>query len=733
MVCRVCILLALIVFCFFGTALSQDRYSSVRIPLADESELIKVLSLGFEPIALTQDYVDVIATTADLNRIQSSGVTYSVLVEDLTAFYRSRLDPSRKMGGYRTLSEIGLVLDSISTAHPDIVTVKSSIGTTIEGRPVWVIKISDNPTIDESEPEVYYYAAAHAREVITPEVLIYFMRYLTNNYGTDSLVTDIVNNRELFFSPCLNPDGYYYNEYTTPEGGGMWRKNRRDNGDGSFGVDLNRNYDWMWGFDDVGSSPLGTSETYRGTAPFSEPETQGVRDFVNSRQFSIAVDLHSAAGLLLYPWGTGPTECPDRSILASLADTAEAMTGYIPGPPWRVLYRVNGNGGDWTYAGQSTGRKTFVINPEVGTQAEDGFWPPRWRITPLVQLMLQPNLFFARIAGSAEKLIPPVAPTIYNIGDVDTTFFQLSWHHSDPYNPAVSYEVWQLRNRTRILDDFEGAELHWIPNGFTVSSHTHSGTHSYYSGDGNNLDAKLTLSDPIHVVSGDTLQFWADWTAERYYDFCYVEVSQDGGSTWLSIPGNVGSLTGNYRNRGYGFDWYSGGWVLCKFPLDAYVGQNVLLRFRYNTNATNYYGGLYIDDVTPVEFYTTRTKLAENLTDTTLLVENLEVGDYDYQVRALDAENQYSALSLAVTANVSDNHCQWLVGDADNSGSIDISDAVYLISFIFAGGAAPVPDPIGSGDADCSMSVDISDAVYMISYIFSGGPAPGNTCDCTNY
>jgi len=77
--------------------------------------------------------------------------------------------------------------------------------------------------------------------------------------------------------------------------------------------------------------------------------------------------------------------------------------------------------------------------------------------------------------------------------------------------------------------------------------------------------------------------------------------------------------------------------------------------------------------------------------------------------------------------------CQWLVGDADGSGSINISDAVYLIAYIFAQGDPPTPHPVGSGDADCSHSVNISDAVYLIAYIFSHGPAPGQTCDCTSY
>lgn len=96
----------------------------------------------------------------------------------------------------------------------------------------------------------------------------------------------------------------------------MWRKNRRDNLDGTFGIDLNRNYGYNWGFDDDGSSPFTGDETYRGTVPFSEPETQIMRDFVNSRSFRIALNYHTFGNLLIYPWGYDYSiYTPDSALL----------------------------------------------------------------------------------------------------------------------------------------------------------------------------------------------------------------------------------------------------------------------------------------------------------------------------------------------------------------------------------------------------------------------------------
>src|SRR5690606_27290450 len=152
----------------------------------------------------------------------------------------------------------------------------------------------DHPGVDEGEPEALYTGVHHAREPGSMMAVLYFMYYLAEQYETNPEVRDLVDERRLFFVPVVNPDGYVVNETTDPDGGGMWRKNLRDNGDGSFGVDVNRNYGYEWGYDDVGSSPLPGSETYRGPAPFSEPEIVALRDFLEGgRRVSMAFNYHT--------------------------------------------------------------------------------------------------------------------------------------------------------------------------------------------------------------------------------------------------------------------------------------------------------------------------------------------------------------------------------------------------------------------------------------------------------
>ena len=137
--------------------------------------------------------------------------------------------------------------------------------------------------------------------------------WLTDGYGTDPEATFLVNEREIWFVPVVNPDGYVWNEVTDPSGGGLWRKNRRDNPSTCEGVDINRNYGYQWG--GSGASPDECDETYRGTAAWSEPETRAVRDFVSSRRFVTADSYHSNAALVLYPWGYTVAPPPDSGSM----------------------------------------------------------------------------------------------------------------------------------------------------------------------------------------------------------------------------------------------------------------------------------------------------------------------------------------------------------------------------------------------------------------------------------
>ena len=182
-----------------------------------------------------------------------------------------------------------------------------SLGTSYQGRELWAVKISDNVDTDEAEPEVLFTAGQHAREHLTVEMALYLLDELTSKYGTDARITNVVDTREIWIVPNVNPDG---SEYDIATGSyRSWRKNRQPNaGSSAIGTDLNRNWGFQWGCCG-GSSGTFRSETYRGPRAFSAPETQRVRDFVNSRviggvqQIKAAIDFHTYSELVLWPYG----------------------------------------------------------------------------------------------------------------------------------------------------------------------------------------------------------------------------------------------------------------------------------------------------------------------------------------------------------------------------------------------------------------------------------------------
>ena len=303
------------------------------------------------------------------------------------------------MGGYYTFSEIEQNLDDLTALYPDIISSKVSIGQTLEGRDIWLIKVSDNPNIDEDEPEALYTGLHHAREPMSYMNLFYFMHWLGENYQSNLLATHIVNNRELWFIPAVNPDGLVYNQSIAPNGGGMQRKNARQTCSGSpDGVDLNRNYSYMWGYDNQGSSNDGCNETYRGTGPFSEPETQVIRDFMEGHYFPIAFNYHSYSNLLIYPYGyeyenQAPQE--DVDIMIEYGQDMVQYNNYALGTGPDLLYPVNGEACDYMYGVHNT----FAYTPEIGGNS-DGFWPATNRILPLAEENLYPNQVLALNVGS---------------------------------------------------------------------------------------------------------------------------------------------------------------------------------------------------------------------------------------------------------------------------------------------------------------------------------------------
>ena len=389
---------------------AKEIYQSIRVyhPTLETIKTIGSLGIPLDHVSGKEGiFLDLTVTESETIELISRNIELEVLIEDLTSYYKSRNRPATNrdfplgsMQGNYTLDELNERFNELHGLFPNIISNRVVIGQSVEGRDIWAFKVSDNPNEDEDEPEVLYTALTHSREPLGMMNLMYFVQLLLEEYDEDSELNYLINNREIWFIPVVNPDGYVYNELIEPNGGGMHRKNRLDtncgNGD-NRGVDLNRNYGYGWGSDDTGSSPNPCSATYRGESEFSEPETQAVRDFIIEHQFKNVLHYHSYWNTYIHPWGDGslPDE-PDLTTLTEIGQEMARYNGFTVGTGFATIgYGVNGDAVDWTYGDQDI----ISYVPEVGSTSQ-GFWPPESDVVDLCLDQVHSNKIFAFVSGS---------------------------------------------------------------------------------------------------------------------------------------------------------------------------------------------------------------------------------------------------------------------------------------------------------------------------------------------
>jgi hypothetical protein len=453
------------------------KVSEVRITINNPLDILELRKkgLGFENMKLNDKSFDVMLDSFQINLLKKTGYSYEIIIDDVTKDYLERTKESREMlktkkatmtsgfglgsmGGFYTFSEVVAQLDSMRKKYPNLITAKDSIGTSIEGRTIWAVKISDNPDVKESEPEVFYNAMSHSNEQQGMMTLFYFMFHLLENYGIDPEVTYLVNNRELYIVPVLNPDGYVYNEQISPNGGGMWDKNRRSINGEVFGVALGRNFSYMWGLDNIGSSPDPQSEAYRGTGPFSEPESQAIRNYCINHKFLINNNLHTYGPCIFPPWGYNMKQSPDSVKFNNLINLASAVNDYpngifLPLNPIFVLI-VNGDMGDWMYGDTLEKNKIFSVLTEVGRESDGGLWPRPERIIPLAKENLYSNLVYAWGPGIIEN--PPYVSdgkinATYLNPKTDTLKFKAVERNPDGHTSKVYAQL--INSKDSIVDE----------------------------------------------------------------------------------------------------------------------------------------------------------------------------------------------------------------------------------------------------------------------------------------
>lgn len=295
--------------------------------------------------------------------------------------------------GYHTYGEVDARLDAVvgafgpGTVRP--IVERYVIGRSFEGRQIWAVKVSDRAGIDESEPEVLSECGMHAREQITVEMCLYMLDLLTANYGRRTnlgrRVTKIVNTREIWIIPTVNPDGAEYNI----AGGTFrnWRKNRQLNpGSTAVGIDLNRNWGFNWNCCG-GSSAKPESGVYQGRYPFEAVENVVLRDFVLSRrvagvqQIKTLFNWHSYGEFIMRPYGYTTEDVPptmtsdDYQAFVAMGAAMAQLNGYRS-RQGSDSYIYDGDFPAWAYGDQRIFIYTFEMYPPWGCTGCGGFKPP---------------------------------------------------------------------------------------------------------------------------------------------------------------------------------------------------------------------------------------------------------------------------------------------------------------------------------------------------------------------
>nr|WP_294859591.1 M14 family zinc carboxypeptidase [uncultured Fluviicola sp.] len=648
-------------------------------------------------------------STEEITRIREAGFEVEILIKDVKAYYVNRnlnLDPNTStseknatcpptsgsssftptvptnfnlgtMGGFYTYQEFLAEIDAMAAQYPNLISVRDTISNflSIENRPIYWVRLSDNPNSDEAEPEVLYTAVHHAREPNSLSEVIFYMWYLLENYGTSDEIKYLVDNTEMYFVPMINPDGYVYNQTTDPNGGGMWRKNRRHNSGGSYGVDLNRNYSYGWGT--TGTTTTQSNDTYCGTSAFSEPETQAMKWFCENRDFQYAFNSHTYANDILHPIGTTTAEfAVDHNYFQAFTHHMVQYNGYA-NIKSSTLYPASGDSDDYMYKVDTIVKpKIFAMTPEV-SNTSGGFWPAVNEITGICQDMVFPNLILSHLThrylevkdldpgmvatttgnfnhsayrlglenGPVNVSITPITG-IQSVGSPSTHNLAIMGSENSPIsyvlNPTIQfgdvikyvlnteYVGWTKHDTivktfgsitSQFIDEANSA-VNWTGSWATTNSTYVSPSNSFTdspSGDyANNVTKTYQFNNTINLtnVTEAMIKFYAKWEIETDYDYCQFQVSNDNGATWTGQCGNY-TVLGNSANGSVQpnnqpvYEGTESNWVLEEINLSDYIGDSIQVRFVLKSDGGTRADGFYFDDF-EVLYNIDVTGLAEN-------------------------------------------------------------------------------------------------------------------------
>jgi carboxypeptidase T len=494
---------------------------------------------------------------------------------------------------YHNYPEMVADIEATAAAHPGIVSV-FSIGRSYRGRNIWAAKVSDNVATDEDEPEVLIDALHHAREHLTVEQALYVLHTLANDYGTDPEVTNLVDSREIWIIFAVNPDGFAYDLTGNPYR--AWRKNRQPNGNGTVGTDINRNYGYLWGCCG-GSSGRPVAWDYRGSRPFSAPETRAVRDFVASRvvngvqQIRTHITLHTNDELILWPYGHTKTDVPpdmtrdDHKAFVALGGAMAAMNGYTAEQS-SDLYVTDGDEIDWLYHRYRIFTFTFELYPKEQPTVWLDHYPPDERIAgqtarnreAILHLIARAGCPYAD-AGIARRDCGP----LYD----DFEIARPGWTRDPWATDTAKGGAWARGNP-------QPTSLHGPKQlGTTASGHGALAT-GLVAGRGpawNDLDGRTSIASPTVVLPATP--------GPLTFDYSFAHTNASTSSDWFRVY--VWDLDADTRTLVYAESGTprdkDGSWVARSVPLDAWAGRRIRVVFAARDGGPRNLVEAEVDDV----------------------------------------------------------------------------------------------------------------------------------------
>ncbi|MBI2646297.1 MAG: zinc carboxypeptidase [Deltaproteobacteria bacterium] len=395
------LVLPLTAFTPSGTS-SLDTSHVVKIDASTREERTEITSLGVAIEEIHDTYIVGICHSNQLKDLKAKGFVF-----ETTSTPAFLLDFPPGDGAFHNLQELESEMKALVQAHSNLATI-SSIGKSVEGRDLWMVRISGTQTKEGEKAGILFLGTHHAREHLSTEVPFFLMKHLLEKYGKDEKITRLVNEREIWIIPLVNPDGTDYDITDKPYK--WWRKNRQGGGAQSiYGVDLNRNYGYKWGGQGAGSDP--SSETYRGTSAFSEPETQAVKAFIDTHpNITTLLSYHTFSELILYPWGYTYDSIEDQQafkVHETMAQAMGRMTGYKPQQS-SDLYITSGDTTDWSFGEHKIISFTFELYP--ASIWDGGFYPPASVIEGVTKNNIPPALYLIEYADNPYRVITTGQP-----------------------------------------------------------------------------------------------------------------------------------------------------------------------------------------------------------------------------------------------------------------------------------------------------------------------------------